>query len=67
MTGDNYFIYGDDGRKFCERYVDDKGEIHLQTKTESIALTKIIMLASNPGLARKQRGKVTVRDNDFYL
>lgn len=57
MASEDYFIYGDDGGKFCKRFVDDKGEVQLQTKNGTIALTTFITMASNPLLAKKQRGK----------
>lgn len=54
---DNYFIFTETGDKFCRRYVDENGEVQLQTKNGTITFAKFQMMVMNPSEALKQRGK----------
>lgn len=52
-----YDIRNKDGSKFCERYLDEYGEIQLKTTNCTISLTELQKLAFNPYDANHNRNK----------
>lgn len=57
MPNCDYYIVGDDGKKFCKRIFDEQGNLVLKTKTSFILLQNLQEQAYNRKRALSRRGK----------
>lgn len=55
--GNEYFIFTDDGKKFCKRTEDENGNVIVETPNGRMSLMKLQLQALNPAEAYKNRGK----------
>lgn len=54
-----FYIIGDEGKKFCKCVQDSNGDVMLETKTSSISLFDLERKALSVSVQRKNRGKRT--------